>query len=169
MQSRGCRLQMNTLQLWVRSEWEDWLGLLGHHSKGTELYSLAKAEWQRQLVVCFFIEGEGFSHTLGYSIHFGESFPCNPFLSLLIAHTWQHSGSFSLAASIPSLTHFSYWIVSFHFWTISFPSSVSSTCLAHMIDAWSHVLLPGVGFGGVLQFKRTPRVPWVVQFHWRAF
>lgn len=127
MPSQGCRLQTDALQLWVRSEWEDWLGLLGHHSKGTELYSLAEAEWWRQLVV-FFWGGAGFSDTLGYSIPFGESFPCNPLLSLLIPHTWQHSGSFSLAASIPFLIHFSYWTVLFHFWTISFPSSVSFTC-----------------------------------------
>lgn len=166
MQSQGCRLQMDALQLWVRSEWEGWLGLLGHHSEGTELYSLAKAEWQRQLVVVFF-KGVGFSDALGYSIHFGESFPCNPFLSLLIPHTWQHSGLFSLAASIPSSTHFSYWIVLFHFWTISFPSSVSFTCLvlvveSHVINAWSHVLLTGVGFRDVLHPKWTPRVAWVL-------
>lgn len=115
--------------------------------------------WVIVTISCvFFGGGVGFSDTLGYSV---------PFLSLLIPHTWQHSGSFSLAASISSLTHFSYWIVLFHFWTISFPSSVSFTCLvlvveSHVIDAWSHVLLTGVGFGEVLHPTRTPRVPCVL-------
>lgn len=106
---------------WVRSEWEGWLGLLGHHSKVTETYNLTEPEWHRRLVE-FFAGGGGAGGRGGFqwysvALHdFGDSLPCYPLFclswlhitaSILASSHWQ-SASLLLHVSPTGQFHFTY-------------------------------------------------------------